>query len=109
MTTKPNQPEDHIDDPVAALHQRARLLDRLLDDRGRVVRWPKRHKHRQLVLDYLIEHIEPQQLMTEREVGVLLDDLHTFRDVPLLRRCLVDEGMLDRKRDGSAYWRPGRA
>lgn len=94
------------DDPVRELQRRSRLLKRLMDDTGRISRWPKRRWERQLVLDFVIEHFTPGEVMTEAEVGVALNRVHSFNDAALLRRWLVDLGMLERRRDGSAYWRP---
>lgn len=103
MTASP--PSDGPDDPVRALKRRARVLDRLLDGAGRVTRWPKRRTERQMILDYLIEFVPRDERLTERQLNDLLGSLHTFRDSPLLRRQLVDAGMLERRTDGSAYWR----
>ncbi len=102
MTTAPIFP----DDPVRELQRRTRLLARLLDDTGRISRWPKRRWERQLVLDYIIEHFTPGEVMTEPQVVAALHRIHSFNDAALLRRMLVDLGMLERRRDGSAYWRP---
>lgn len=99
-------PDPALDDPLRALRRRARVLDRLLDDAGRVSRWPKRRAERQLILDYLVEFIPPGELLTERQVNELLTARHTFNDAALLRRQLIDRGMLERHRNGSAYWRP---
>ncbi len=97
------------DDPVKELRRRTRLLSRLLDDTGRIRRWPKRRWERQLVLDYVVEHFTPGEVMSERELGAALHRIHSFNDAALLRRMLVDLGMLERRRDGSAYWRPEEA
>ncbi|MDA0364475.1 MAG: DUF2087 domain-containing protein [Chloroflexi bacterium] len=101
------RPSDAPDDPVRALRRRAHVLDRLLDGSGRVTRWPKRRTERQMILDYLIEFVPRGEVFNERQVTDLLASLHTFRDPPLLRRQLIDTGLLERRTDGSAYWRPG--
>ena len=92
-------------DPIAELRKRARILEQLLDDRGRVARWPVRRAQQLIVLDYIAAQIEAGVVMTEREVGTRLDALHAFDDAALIRRELVDLGALQRKRDGSAYWK----
>ncbi len=80
------------------------MLDRLIDEEGRVARWPKRRPQRLLVLEYLAHHFEAGERIPEAAVNELLNSLHAFNDAPLLRRWLIDEGFLDRTSSGSAYW-----
>ncbi|MEX2229554.1 MAG: DUF2087 domain-containing protein [Dehalococcoidia bacterium] len=101
-------PSDSPTDPLNALRRRARVLDRLLDDAGRVSRWPKRRAERQMILDYLIEFVPDDEVLSERQVNDLLASRHSFHDSALLRRQLIDQGMLVRRTDGSAYWKPAR-
>ncbi|MCK9487752.1 MAG: DUF2087 domain-containing protein [Dehalococcoidia bacterium] len=93
-------------DPVAALRKRSRILDRLLDDRGRLARWPVRRAQQLIALDHIAAQIDGSRTYTEREIGEVLEALHAFRDVARIRRELVDLDLLRRKRDGSAYWKP---
>jgi hypothetical protein len=94
------------DDPLRALRRDAHALERLLDERGRVTRWPrKRRAERALILAYLAAQL-PAETMTEAEVNAALGRLHAFDDPALLRRALVDAGLLARTSDGSAYWKP---
>jgi hypothetical protein len=41
----------------------------------------------------------------EREVNEVLKQWHTFSDWPLLRRELVERGLMTRNRDGTNYRR----
>jgi hypothetical protein len=79
-----------------------------LDKQGRVKTWPSRqHKRLQReVLEYLAAKFEKGRHYSEREVNALLNRHHTFGDPALLRRELIEAGLLVRKRDGSAYWLP---
>jgi len=97
----PNTPAD----PMLALRKRSRILERLLDDRGRVARWPVRRAQQLLVLDHIAAQIEDGVVWNEVELGHLLEELHAFNDPARIRRELVDLGILARKRDGSAYWK----
>jgi hypothetical protein len=76
----------------------------LLDDEGRLKQWPSKRSIQLMALDYLAAQITPGQVYTEREVNALLDRWHTFGDAALLRRELYERGLLNRERDGSAYW-----
>ena len=86
-----------------ALADRDRVLRAYLDDDGRLVRMPAKHRKRLVVLDHLARVFEPGQRYTETEVNNLMRAFHD--DVALLRRNLVDEGFLARA-DG-VYWRIG--
>lgn len=82
-------------------------LQHYLDGQGRLKAWPsKRNKGRfqQLALAYLATKFEPGTPYHEREVNALLNKHHTFGDPALLRRELVERGLVARLRDGSAYW-----
>lgn len=92
-------------DPLAELRKRARILDRLLDEHGRVARWPVRRSQQLIALDYIAAQLDAGRTMNERELGTRLEALHAFHDAALIRRELVDLGVLARRRDGSSYWK----
>jgi hypothetical protein len=56
-------------------------------------------------LEYLVTQFEIDTVYSEKEVNQLLNQHHTFGDAALLRRELFERGLIDRKRDGSEYWR----
>lgn len=76
-----------------------------LDEDGRITQLPRRQKPRRALLEYLAAKFEPDTPYTEREVNALCNRWHTFGDYFLLRRELVDGGLLGREPDGSRYWR----
>lgn len=73
---------------------------------GPLARYPSRSKALQPVLDVIAEHFAYGQLYTEQEVNDVLEPV--YADYALLRRSLVDYGYLERKTDGSEYWRLAR-
>ena len=82
-------------------------LRNYLDDQGRLKEWPSKRnkgKFQQLALEYLAAQFTPDHYYNEREVNALLNQHHTFGDPALLRRELVERGLVSRVRDGSAYW-----
>lgn len=105
MTDRRQPPDPEPADPLVALRKRSRILDRLLDDRARVARWPVRRAQQLLVLDHIAAQIEEGVVWNEVELGHMLEELHAFNDPARIRRELVDLGILARKRDGSAYWK----
>jgi len=78
-----------------------------LDEDGRIKNLPMKHAKRSAVLSCLSQKFEDNRSYTEKEVNSICDTWHTFNDYFILRRSLVDEGLLKRKSDGSCYWRNG--
>ncbi|WP_091616341.1 DUF2087 domain-containing protein [Amycolatopsis saalfeldensis] len=74
-----------------------------LFSRGRLVAIPRPGRLRQAVFARLAGEFTPGRRYTERNVRDKLAPIHD--DHAALRRHLVDEGLLRRSDDGSAYWR----
>jgi hypothetical protein len=92
----PSEPADPV---------RIKRLLRMFDSEGRLVRWPSKRSHRELCLWVMWSKLPAQQVCTEKEINVQLNDNHLFGDHPLLRRWLCDYGMMIRTRDGREYRR----
>lgn len=84
-------------------------LRSFLDDSGRLRQWPAKRRLQLLALEALAGVIPTGRQLTEREINELLNGYHTFKDPAMLRRYLFDLGYLDRKADGTAYWRKSPA
>ena len=84
-------------------------IDRFLAQDGRIKTLPKNKEKRREVLCYLVEKFERDRDYREREVNAICEQWHTFGDLFLLRRELVEQGLLCRERNGSRYWRPQEA
>ncbi|NUP75501.1 MAG: DUF2087 domain-containing protein, partial [Sinomonas sp.] len=70
---------------------------------GKLEQLPRRHGQRLEVLRALgAELLESDEEVSEHEFNARLAE--RVDDVPRVRRALVDEGVVDRKRDGSRYW-----
>jgi hypothetical protein len=89
------------------LNQEDQVLKRFLDDSGKLNQFPTKRSSRQIALRFLAKHFESGRDYTEKEVNTILNDLHTFGDFFLLRRELIESGLLCRERNGSRYWREG--
>ena len=86
-----------------ALADRERVLAIFLDDDGRLVAMPAKHRKRLVVLDHIARVFEPGERYTEVEVNAMVRAFHD--DVAMVRRYLVDSEFLSRH-DG-LYWRTG--
>lgn len=80
-------------------------IDQFLDDAGRITQFPQKHSVRYALLTYLATKFDVGVDYTERQVNEICGTWHTFGDYFMLRRALVDNGLLDRARNGSRYWR----
>ena len=81
-------------------------INRFLDESGRIVQLPQKKTYRVATLSYLAEKFEANHKYTEKEVNSICDEWHTFGDFFILRRELVDLGLLCREPNGSSYWKP---
>lgn len=81
------------------------LLHGLLDERGRITRWSSRLKDQQAMMEYVIDKFEVERGYSEKEVNDLLRQWYLDDDFVLLRRSMIDAGLLKRTKDGSRYWR----
>ncbi|MBK9546190.1 MAG: DUF2087 domain-containing protein [Dehalococcoidia bacterium] len=82
----------------------ARELGHWLDPQGRLMQWPTRRKHQRAAAFYLIAKFEHGRRYNESSVTEVLDLWAPFRDAALLRRTLVEEGLIARTPDGREYW-----
>jgi len=87
-----------------ALEQKIDIA-RFLDDSGKIKQLSEKKKYRVAILSYLAEKFEINHSYTEKDVNETCEEWHTFRDYFLLRRELVDYGLLCREPDGSRYWK----
>lgn len=75
-----------------------------LDGDGRIKQLPVPNRTKIPVLEYLAGKFEPGRTYTEKEVNATISAWHTFGDYFILRRLLIDYGMMERVPDGSRYW-----
>ena len=81
-------------------------ISNFLDDSGKITQLSQKNLLRTETLCYLAEKFPPDRCYTEKEVNSICDEWHTFGDHFLLRRELIDKGLLRREPDGSRYWKP---
>ena len=80
-----------------------RVLENFVDGAGRLVSIPVQRKKRLAVLLWIVEDFQPGRLYAETDVNRIITRRHP--DFASLRRFLVDEELLQRKR--GVYWRTG--
>src|SRR5205807_8385893 len=81
-----------------------RVLETFIDVAGRLIAIPVQRKKRLAVLRWMVEDFQPGRLYPEAEVNRMISRRHP--DFAALRRYLVDEELMQRRR--GVYWRTGR-
>jgi len=84
---------------------RVERIARYFDAAGRFIRWPSKASHRDLCLWVMWSRWPAGAVLAEREVNHLLNAHHLFGDHALLRREMVDTGLLSRTPDCREYRR----
>ena len=85
------------------MNQELSPLSPFLDEAGRLISLPAKHKKKLLALWYLAGKLEDRRLYTEPEINELLDGWTRFHDPATLRRELYNKRLLNRTADGSCY------
>ena len=80
-------------------------IQKLLDPKGLVTRWPKKPEEREALLKYFSSKIEDDKHYSEMEINAIIKQWHSFNDHPMLRRELVNSNILNRSADGREYWK----
>lgn len=81
------------------------LLKIFLDGHGRVTKWPSKQHLKVEVVKYIADKFEDDQIYTEKEVNAIICKWHTYGDYFMLRRGMIECGLMKRTRDGAQYWK----
>lgn len=81
------------------------MIENFLDRQGRIKSWPAKREAKLAVLRYLGNHFATGLFYSEKEVNGIIEEHHTFGDYFLLRRGMIDCGVLARTQNGARYWR----
>jgi hypothetical protein len=90
--------KEHPNDP----DYDTRVLENFVSS-GRIVRIPVQRKKKLAILRWLVEDFQPGHLYAESDVNRIIGRRHA--DFAALRRYLVDEELMQRRR--GVYWRTG--
>ncbi|SIP96115.1 hypothetical protein SAMN05880590_101454 [Rhizobium sp. RU35A] len=86
-------------------HRRIELVLRCFDDEAVMARWPKKTAQQKLALWWCWASLPARRELSEPEVNAILKALNGFGDHVLIRRELVDWGMVARSPDCRIYRR----
>ncbi|MFV3077944.1 DUF2087 domain-containing protein [Niveispirillum fermenti] len=88
---------------------RIRRLLRHFDEQGRLVRWPNKFNEQATCLWVIWSRLPARTSFTERGISKAIQAEHLFGDFALLRRELVEQGLVSRTPDCRDYRRIERA
>ena len=95
-----------VPDAIPAFDQsRVDKVIRHFDAQGRMIRWPAKTNHQDLCLWVIWSRIPAAERLSEKELNEHIIAAHLFGDHAILRRSLVDAGLLARTPDGRIYRR----
>tara|TARA_Y100000994_G_scaffold189343_1_gene158224 strand:+ start:231 stop:479 length:249 start_codon:yes stop_codon:yes gene_type:complete len=80
-------------------------MGKTINELNQIIRWPKKPSDKKNVIQWLSQYFDFDIQYSEKEVNQIINHHHNFNDIPLLRRELISQKYLDRKKDGSIYWR----
>lgn len=80
-------------------------MDNLINEFGQIIRWPTKPPEKDFVINFLATKFNSSKTYTEKQINRIVETSHTFDDIALLRRELISRQKLDRKDDGSEYWK----
>ena len=80
-----------------------KVLKNFLHADGSLKQIPPQGNKLLIVLNFIVDAFAYDTNYTEKEVNTILRRFHV--DTAALRRYLVDNGLMDRKGDGTRYWR----
>jgi hypothetical protein len=83
-------------------------ISHFLDIDGKILQVPSQNSKKLSVIAYLASKFEDHRTYSEKEVNEIINAWHTFGDYFILRRLLIDYGYMERKTNGSEYWRAER-
>lgn len=78
-------------------------LKAFFDDEKRLTVLPAKRKKQLMGFWWIASQLSEDGVWNERELNAVLNNLHTFGDPALIRRTLVDLGVLDRDPFGTRY------
>ncbi len=85
-------------------HYKNKLL-RFYDNQGRLIQYPVKKPMREIALKKIAECFKYGKKYTEKEVNAIILNNIAFSDYALIRREMYQMKLIDRKSDGSEYWK----
>jgi len=83
------------------------LIEKNLLKDGKVLRWPRKNAEKDAVLRFVASQIPPEGKLPEKEINQIIMCNILFDDFALIRRELIERGLLARTNDCREYWRTG--
>ena len=80
-------------------------MNNLINEFESIIRWPKKKIEKDFIIKWLSNKFDLKKKYSEKEIDKIINVHHSFKDAALLRRELISKKYLQRKNDGSVYWK----
>ena len=80
-------------------------MNKIINEFNQIIQWPSKKSDKDFIIKWLSEKFIYNKKYSELEINKIINQYHLFDDVPLLRRELVSRKYLNRKDNGSIYWK----
>ncbi len=77
---------------------------RIMNSEGLILRWPKKQKDKDIVIEYISTKFESDVKYAEKDINEIIQKWICFNDYALIRRELFDRGYINRTADCKQYW-----
>jgi hypothetical protein len=101
----PHKHASMVDDRYAITEEeQQKILHKFFPDgvKGGLKKFPPKEKQRLAVVREIAMLLEDGRVYREKELNSIIEKV--FGDYALIRRYMIEYGLLDRKADGSGYW-----
>ena len=96
--------------PVASVSESKAMARALrIWDNGIMTRWPKQVSVQHLCCWVFWADVPAKTVLSEKDINAILNARHSFGDQAILRRSLVEHGLIQRTIDGRVYRRVEQA
>lgn len=82
---------------------KGKIINKYLDKENKIYVLPKKKDIRLIVYSYLAEKFEMGREYKEKEVNSIISNNHSFNDTCLVRREMIEYGLLSRNDNGTSY------
>jgi len=83
-----------------------KVLKKYINEDGRIVSYPSKRNRlvRPFIYEYLITKFDNKKEYKEPEINKIIKEWICFEDYLIIRREMVEQGLLNRLKDCSKYW-----
>ena len=86
---------------IVTEEEKLKVLETYFKD-GVLETFPRKEKRKFIILEEIIQQFEAEEIYSEKEINEKLKEI--YPDFATIRRYLIDYRLLERNKNGTAYW-----